>query len=190
MWGNNDTTNPILVPVQVSALKEIEFVEVNFYGRFTALDAYGNLYQWVNDPDSVFMVGSFPMLADTIELKCGNAYCLAIMSDNTLWGWGNNGKGQIGTGDLANRSEPVRVQICINPAGEVITVDEYNTCGGLGGALRDFPDNVTDINAGYYNSFALAGGEVYAWSDRGTGIIGDGTQGGQRFPKVLDINPE
>jgi hypothetical protein len=30
-----------------------------------------------------------------------------------FWGWGRNGVGQLGTGDLTNRTEPTQVQFAL-----------------------------------------------------------------------------
>jgi len=38
---------------------------------------------------------------------CGNFHTAAIKTDGSLWGWGINGQGQLGTNDTTNRSTPV-----------------------------------------------------------------------------------
>jgi alpha-tubulin suppressor-like RCC1 family protein len=39
----------------------------------------------------------------------GGQYCMAIKTDGTLWGWGNNGSGNIGDGTTTTRSIPVQI---------------------------------------------------------------------------------
>jgi alpha-tubulin suppressor-like RCC1 family protein len=34
---------------------------------------------------------------------------VCLKTDGTLWGWGYNGRGDLGLGDIANRSSPVQV---------------------------------------------------------------------------------
>jgi len=34
---------------------------------------------------------------------------MAIKTDGTLWGWGLNSSGQLGTGDQNNRSSPTQI---------------------------------------------------------------------------------
>jgi alpha-tubulin suppressor-like RCC1 family protein len=41
------------------------------------------------------------------QVANGYAFCAAIKTDGTLWTWGNNGQGQLGTNDLTTRSTPV-----------------------------------------------------------------------------------
>ena len=42
-------------------------------------------------------------------VSAGNTHALALKCDGTLWTWGCNHKGQLGTGDTLNRSRPVQV---------------------------------------------------------------------------------
>lgn len=44
-----------------------------------------------------------------VDVAAGNLYTLAIKSDGTLWAWGYNGYGNLGTGDTIHRPIPVRV---------------------------------------------------------------------------------
>jgi alpha-tubulin suppressor-like RCC1 family protein len=44
------------------------------------------------------------------SVVCGSFHTHAIKSDGTLWGWGaNEGRGQLGLGDVINRSSPTQV---------------------------------------------------------------------------------
>ena len=48
---------------------------------------------------------------DNIKLiAVGAFHNLALQEDGTLWAWGNNEYGQLGTGDTQPRSQPVPVQ--------------------------------------------------------------------------------
>jgi alpha-tubulin suppressor-like RCC1 family protein len=40
------------------------------------------------------------------QVACGYRHALAIKTDGTLWSWGLNDNGQLGTGDTTNRSSP------------------------------------------------------------------------------------
>ena len=75
---------------------------------------------------------------------------MAVRSDGTLWGWGNNGSGQIGDGTTTERHSPVQVQ-------------------GI--------SDVKQVAGGYYY-FSLAlknDGAVWAWGYNYHGALGDGT---------------
>jgi len=41
------------------------------------------------------------------QVSCGNQHTAAIKTDGTLWVWGNNASGQLGTGDVINKLTPV-----------------------------------------------------------------------------------
>ena len=43
-------------------------------------------------------------------IAAGAFHNLALEEDGTLWAWGNNEYGQLGTGDTQTRSQPIRVQ--------------------------------------------------------------------------------
>lgn len=48
---------------------------------------------------------------DNVKLiAVGAFHNLALQEDGTLWAWGNNEYGQLGTGDTQPRSQPVPVQ--------------------------------------------------------------------------------
>ena len=32
-------------------------------------------------------------------IACGNAHCIALKNDGTVWAWGQNGYGQLGNGE-------------------------------------------------------------------------------------------
>jgi alpha-tubulin suppressor-like RCC1 family protein len=88
----------------------------------------------------VFAGGDFP----------NNGHVLAILSDGSVWAWGDNNRGQLGDGTLTNSSLPVPVQV---PTGVTFT---YVAAGGT-------------------HSLALdSTGNVWAWGDNTYGQLGDG----------------
>ena len=88
----------------------------------------------------VFAGGDFP----------NNGHVLAILSDGSVWAWGDNNRGQLGDGTLTNSSLPVPVQV---PTGVTFT---YVAAGGT-------------------HSLALDSmGNVWAWGDNTYGQLGDG----------------
>jgi len=53
-------------------------------------------------------------LTDIIEISAGDAHCLALRSDGSVWAWGNNIHHRLGDGTGTNRKTPVQVR---GPAG-------------------------------------------------------------------------
>jgi alpha-tubulin suppressor-like RCC1 family protein len=89
----------------------------------------------------------------------GNLHSLALRSDGTLFAWGSNANGQLGTGSNSPSAVPVPV-------------------AGVG------PDSqVVEISAGTGVSLARkANGSVLAWGDNSSGQLGDGTFFGRTSP--------
>ena len=83
------------------------------------------------------------------QVACGGYFTSAIKTDGTLWGWGNNGNGQLGVNDTASdRSTPVTTF-----AGG--TNWKQVACGG------------------YFTSAIKTDGTLWGWGESGNGQLGD-----------------
>ena len=83
-----------------------------------------------------------------------NGQTVAILTDGSVWAWGNNTKGQIGEGSRVNAESPVRV---------------------------DVPPGVTfeQVDSGGYSCYAIDGsGRLWAWGGNQNGQLGTGSSGG------------
>ena len=56
-----------------------------------------------------FITGSNKILDDAIFVSTSGFHGAAITSDHTLWMWGENWAGQLGTGDVYNRYTPTKI---------------------------------------------------------------------------------
>ena len=101
---------------------------------------------------------SSPALAgvDTFsDVSAGGFHSLAVKTDGSLWAWGQNYYGQLGTGMRSSQ------QSASNPIPERIM------------------EGVTAVSAGQYHSLALkSDGSLWAWGKNHFGEIGDGTYTG------------
>ncbi len=103
----------------------------------------------------VFLFVSVAAGTDVIFISAGAGHSLAVRTDGTVWAWGMNSSGQLGTGDTVERHIPTKV---VGP-------------GGAG-----FLDGVVAVGAGYRFSVALkSDGTVWAWGDNSYGQLGTGT---------------
>jgi hypothetical protein len=94
----------------------------------------------------------------------GATHSLAITPSGEVWAWGANALGQLGTGDQAGRTAPVRV-------------------GGLTG-------NQVAVAAGLAHGVAVNGdGVVHAWGLNGDGQLGDGTHALRLVPTPVSGLP-
>jgi len=111
-----------------------KWVKVSAGGRFslalksdgtiwsTGRNNLGQLGQGTIDttPSNVFIQTGTD--TDWVNVEAGEAHCLALKRDGTLWSWGNNGNGQLGVGDSIHRSSPQQIGsdndwVFISPSG-------------------------------------------------------------------------
>jgi alpha-tubulin suppressor-like RCC1 family protein len=112
----------------------------NYYHQL----GYGTANPVVTIPHQVPGLNGITQFALSDE---GNGY--AVGAGGTLWGWGDNSFGQLGTGSTSPSYTPVQVP-------------------GLTG--------VTQATAGPYYMLALkSDGTVWAWGRNGDGSLGDGS---------------
>ena len=83
------------------------------------------------------------------KIACGNAHIIALCNDDTLWACGYNLKGQLGLGDITNRTTFVKVENM---------------------------SNIKDIACGQHNTYILKNdGTLWACGDNNNGQLGIGT---------------
>ncbi len=129
----------------------------------------------ISDPDiSDDGSGDIPVGSDTDEGDAATAYRKGMVSaglyhtvllreDGTVYCWGDNSYGQLGTGTTENQEEPTQVPDLVN---------------------------IVMVAAGSYHTVALsADGTVYAWGRNSFGQIGDGTSTASLKPVRIDSIP-
>jgi alpha-tubulin suppressor-like RCC1 family protein len=88
-------------------------------------------------------------LTNMVGVGAGEMHALAVRADGTVWGWGDNTLGQLGTGGTGGGATPVQAV-------------------GIEG--------VVSVAAGAHHSLALKqDGTVWAWGMNYSGQLGDGT---------------
>jgi alpha-tubulin suppressor-like RCC1 family protein len=91
--------------------------------------------------------GIVPHLTDVIQISAGEESRYAVRSDGSVWAWGSNSRGQLGSGTTTDASVPKRVTNL---------------------------SNVTQLRSGDTTVYALVGGAVYAWGQNDLGQVGNG----------------
>jgi alpha-tubulin suppressor-like RCC1 family protein len=90
-------------------------------------------------------------VSGVVALSTSGRHALGLSEDGTVWAWGSNNEGQLGTGTMDPSPAPVRVS-----------------------GLTD----VVAVSAGQDHSLALRGdGTVWAWGGNRHGQLGNGTMG-------------
>lgn len=98
------------------------------------------------------------------SIFAGPFHSLAVLSDGSVWAWGNNQSGQLGDGSARNQAQPVLLS-----------------------GLTD----VSAIAAGMAHNLALkTDGTVWAWGDNQSGQLGDGTTNSRPAPVLISTLSE
>ena len=98
-----------------------------------------------------------------MSTKSGQAHShsLVVRSDGTLWGWGDNGNGQLGDGTTSQRKVPVAV---------------HGVSGGRAVAAGDS-----------HSLMVRSDGTLWGWGDNGNGQVGDGGPTNYAHTPVLSL---
>jgi len=112
-------------------------------------------------PVQVLGPGGAGTLSGVQRISARN-HTVAVMTDGTVWAWGDNEYGQLGDGSTVNRTTPVQV---VGP-------------GGAG-----FLTGVRSVGAGLHFTVAVKNdGTVWAWGGNWGHTLGDGTSTSSTTP--------
>ena len=117
--GNNTSGNAISSPVQeISSSANWSKADCNQFGITAAIKTDGTLWSWGNGSNGALGTNDIVCYSSPVqeaststnwsEVSCGNTYAAAIKSDGTLWSWGANGFGNLGTNNTTSYSSPVQ----------------------------------------------------------------------------------
>jgi alpha-tubulin suppressor-like RCC1 family protein len=171
----------------------------------------GDIYAWgcasagqlgnnstTNRSSPVSVVGGF---TDWCQMSAGFQQSLAIRSNGTAWGWGDNGEGRLGDNTAIARSSPVSVvggftDWCQISTGQThsLAVRQNSTawawgngqCGKLGDGTVANKSSPVSVLGGFTDWCQLSGGEchslgvrqdgtAWAWGSNCCGRLGDNT---------------
>ncbi|MBI3775202.1 MAG: hypothetical protein HY273_06560, partial [Gammaproteobacteria bacterium] len=227
-WGynangqlGNGTSENSDVPVQVTGLAGVSAIAAG-YLHSLAMKADGSIWVWGPNGDGALGNGSTAIrqttpsqvvgLSGVIALAAGYQYTVALKSDGTVWAWGSNVYGQMGTGTASPgvpRTIPAQVagvsEIVALAAGEghVLAVKAdasvigwgYNLSGQLGDGSTVTPrpltptsglNSVVQVAAAWNQSFAVkSSGHVCSWGSNTTGQLGSGSTADRAYPAVV-----
>jgi len=118
-WGSNGgAQNNIYLPQQIGV--DTDWVKVAAGTvHFVAIKTDGTLWGWGNNAEGQLGVGSevdrspIPIQigedTDWANIYAIGGHTMAIKTDGSLWGWGNNNNSMLGDGTNRQRTTPVRI---------------------------------------------------------------------------------
>ncbi|HYH98847.1 RCC1 domain-containing protein, partial [Hyalangium sp.] len=222
-WGVNQygqlgdgTTTPRLTRVTVPGLTDIVAIATGGVHSL-AVREDGTVWAWGNNQvgqlgDGTLAVSrSLPVqvvgLTRVVAVVAGFAHSLALREDGTVWGWGDNTYGQLGTGTGLFHLVPVRIMALTDVVAIEARDDSayavradgtvwswgINSSGMLGLppeiTLQPVPaqvpglTRVVSLAAGNIHVLALRrDGTVWSWGSNGSGAVGHGPRAGIRTP--------
>ncbi|MFK2824857.1 Ig-like domain-containing protein [Bacillus sp. B190/17] len=179
IWGNNNygqagngTTKPatITTPIQVKGLNKVIAIAGGRYHTL-ALKSDGTVWAFGNNErgqigngktgqqlmNNVVLPYRVNGLTDVKAIAAGTYYSLAVKKDGTIWSWGDNDTGQLGSGLREGiKSYPVPVK-GINNKGNVT--------------------NILQVDGGNRHSIAITNnGNVVTWGENTYGKLGNGRE--------------
>ena len=163
----------------------------------------------------VCLLVPFGAQAREIILSAGGSFCYAVDADGTIWGWGDNTKGQLGNGTKKRAFYPQQAAVTLN-GNDVLAIDCGNenalfllsdgtvwTCGpnnyGQQGSSEApayayepirIPglENIVQISSGWGHCMArTADGKLYGWGRNTGGQVGNGTTKNVKEPVLLSL---
>lgn len=166
-WGANDdgelgngTTVESLSPQAIKTLSRGVVAVAAGWDAGVALKSDGSVWTWgKNDRgqlgDGTNVSSNTPtrvagLYGKATAIAAGLAFVLALKSDGTVWGWGDDFQGQLGNGDNTDSPTPV--------------------------AVKGLTAKVVSIAAGKAHSLAVeSDGSVWAWGDNSSHQLGRDT---------------
>lgn len=180
-WGSNTfgqlgdgTTLDRKRPVQVKRLTGV--AQISAGGNHSlALKLDGTVWAWgyngsgqlgdgtLTGSLTPVQVAGFDALTLThvAQVAAGYSHSLALLRDGTVWGWGDNGSGQLGDGTSNRKRSPIQVSKL---------------------------NGVVQISTRGHHSLAVkSDGTAWAWGNNSEGELGDGTHS-TKFSPVQVVN--
>jgi alpha-tubulin suppressor-like RCC1 family protein len=222
-WGDNGSGQLGLgdatqrnSPVQIGALTTWLNVSVGYRSSF-AIKTDGTLWSWGRNSAGQLGLGDTTSRSSPVQVGALTTWStlsvspmavsfFAIKTDGTLWAWGQGTDGQLGLGNLTNKSSPNQVGGDTNwlkvAAGRYHTLAVktngtlwsfgYGGYGslGLGNTLSySSPKQVgalttwLNVSASYASSFAIkADGTIWGWGTNSSGQLGQGNTTNRSSP--------
>jgi alpha-tubulin suppressor-like RCC1 family protein len=182
-WGNNangelgiGTTNPSYTPTPVLGIDHVIWVSAG-WTHVVAIKSDGTVWTWganfwggiypgagmLGDGTTLdhYLPEQVPGLAGAIQASGGDSFTSVLLRDGTVWTFGSNAAGQLGTGSF-------------NPAQSLVPVQVQGLSNIVSIAGRD-----------HHNQAIRNDGTVWSWGSGQNGELGNGTA--QNSPTPVQV---
>ena len=219
-WGTNDkgqlgdgSTTPSMLPVQVIGLSGMTAIAAGGLHNLAYRASDATLWGWgdnrsgqlARDPTTATVLAPVEItgLGPLKGIAGGGAHSVALATDGTVFTWGSNFYGQLGTGDFTARTTPFPVvlpgpavavgaggshSIAALASGGVVYTWGWNVFGQLGRGYQGTPDTGESVPAlalGVTDAVEVTGGDlhclartsdghVWGWGYNTEGQVGNG----------------
>lgn len=228
-WGNAPPGNGApMSAMPVQAILPTPVTSIGCGESFTCAVAAGDVYCWGVDTGGALGNGASTMTLPTptgvslpgsaLSVDAGNDHAFALLAGGTVWGWGHNDSGALGTGSMTPANHEVPVQSLISGAQPriagwhacVVDTTGAASCWGLGsrGQLGDglnassaSPVAVSGLDSGVTTimtgggplsldaTCAVQAGETWCWGSDTFGRLGNGSTADESVPRRVDGIP-
>ncbi|KAL0224044.1 hypothetical protein P9112_003434 [Eukaryota sp. TZLM1-RC] len=113
LWRCKFADSSDVKPTKVQGLTNIVFIS-GYYGVYGAVRDDGKVFAWgeLNRISELYENSGEPICIEALTnvegVSVGSHFIFAY-NKTTVWAWGRNDEGQLGTGDLIDRPQPVKV---------------------------------------------------------------------------------
>lgn len=163
-------TEPEYVHFVPGRLNEVEHISAGEESTYAQRD--GKLWAWGNNGHAQLGTGTEPThvndyplpvdeFGEVAEIKGGSDFALALLKSGKVFAWGGDGQEQLG--------RPGRYE-----EGKGVECEHDFYCIATPEEVPNLPP-AESIAAGYTDSFAIAGHEIYGWGDNRFGQLGIGS---------------
>jgi cell division septation protein DedD len=127
-------------------------------------------------------------------VAAGESHYMAVLSDGTLWGWGSNSGGKLGTGNTSSYISPTLVtsNIAFVAAGKnhTLYIKSDETLWGVGDMYGTVPTLITSsvkfATGGDGNTFFITStGDLWGMGNNDQGQLGDGSNTYRAVPVFI-----
>ena len=149
-----------------------------YRGAYLGLGDDNNNYQPTATPVALKSVLNLPH--PVVAVAADHLTTHVILSDGTLWGWGDSAQGEVGNGQELDYSKTATPYSWDYGNFELLIRKPVQIVPGVSNFVKMFTNSAYD----FYVYALTADGKLYSWGRNKTGVLGNGV-----YPRAANGNP-